>query len=262
MIDTHCHLTFPQFEGRVGAVLEDARAVGVHTAITIATSTADSLRTTLLAQQHPNLWASAGIHPLHSTDPCDWQELHQAGSHPKCVAWGELGLDHHYDKPERTVQRRVLDEQLGHITRWTAQGLSKPIIVHCRKSFDELIPVLASSGLPCDRFVFHCFTGDCADMRKVLDFGAHVSFTGVLTFPGAPEVRDAARMVPLDRIMVETDSPFLSPQPVRRVSPNEPKHVVHVASALAQLRGLDCMQMELQLDANARRFFGLPAGLP
>lgn len=262
MIDTHCHLTFPQYEGRVGDVLAAASAMGVRAAISIATSTADSVRTTQLASLHANLWASAGIHPLHCTDPCDWDELHRAATHPKCIAWGELGLDHHYDKPARSTQHEVLDAQLDHIRQWNAQGLAKPIVVHCRKAFDALIPVLAASGLPHERFVFHCFTGDSADMRKVLDFGAFVSFTGVLTFPGAPEVRQAALLAPLERVMVETDSPFLSPQPVRREFPNEPRHVVHVARALAQLRGLSYEALEERLDANACAFYGLPMQHP
>jgi len=257
MIDTHCHLTFPEFSGRVHAVLAAARSAGVHGAITIATTTANALECVALAAEHDGVYASAGVHPLYADSPCDWQAMHRAALHPKCVAWGELGLDRHYDKPPLAVQRSVLDEQLSHIRRWTEEGLAKPVIVHCREAFADLVPILEASGLPRDRFVFHCFTGTPTDARMVLDFGAWISFTGVVTYPSARALREAARLVPMDRMMVETDAPFLSPQPVRGVWPNEPQHVVHVANALAELRGVDPREMERMLDSNAERFFGV-----
>ncbi|MSR44821.1 MAG: TatD family deoxyribonuclease [Phycisphaerales bacterium] len=256
VIDTHCHLTFPEFNGRVAEVLASAARVGVHSAITISTTTADAIRATELAALHPRLFASAGVHPLYADKPCDWSQLQRAGEHHKCVAWGELGLDNHYATPSHPQQRVVLDEQLDHIRQWTARGLAKPIVIHCRKAFADLVPILAASGLPGDRFVFHCFTGDSTDVRMALDLGAYVSFTGVVTFPGAHDVRAAAKLVPIDRIMVETDSPFLSPQPVRGAKPNEPKHVVHVAAELAIVRGEEPRRFNDQLDANAVRFFG------
>ncbi len=256
MIDTHCHLTFPEFTGRVKDVLDAGALVGVHSAITIATTTADAIRTTELAALHPRLFASAGVHPLYCDKQCDWAELRRAGEHPKCVAWGELGLDNHYDTPPAAQQRIILEEQLTHIVNWSAQGLAKPIVVHCRKAFADLVPILAATGLPGDRFVFHCFTGDSSDVRMALDLGAFISFTGVLTFPGAPEVRAAAKIVPIDRLMVETDSPFLAPQPVRGAWPNEPRYVVHVAAALAETRGDNPNTLNDQLDENAARFFG------
>jgi TatD DNase family protein len=257
MIDTHCHLTFPEFSGRVDAVLAAARTAGVHGAITISTTTANALECVALATERDGVYASAGVHPLYADSPCDWQDMHRAALHGKCVAWGELGLDRHYDNPPLAVQRSVLDEQLAHIRRWTAEGLAKPVIVHCREAFADLVPILEASGLPRDRFVFHCFTGTPADARMVLDFGAWISFTGVVTYPSARALREAARLVPTDRMMVETDAPFLSPQPVRGVWPNEPRHVVHVAHSLAELLGVDPHEMERTLDSNAERFFGV-----
>lgn len=257
MIDTHCHLTFPEFSGRVDAVLAAARAAGVHGAVTIATTTANALECVALAAAHEGVYASAGVHPLYSDSPCDWEQMHRAALHPKCVAWGELGLDRHYAKPPFDVQRSVLDEQLSQVRRWSEEGLAKPVIVHCREAFADLVPILASSGLPRERFVFHCFTGTPSDARMVLDFGAWISFTGVVTYPSAREVREAAKLVPTDRMMVETDAPFLSPQPVRGQWPNEPRHVVHVAHALAELRGVDPHELERALDTNAERFFGV-----
>lgn len=256
MIDTHCHLTFPDFEGRVADVLRDARQVGVHSAITISTTTADATRTVALARQHERLFASAGVHPLYAAESRDWEEMRAAGTDPKCVAWGELGLDRHYKEPPQPMQQAVLEEQLAKIVEWRREGLAKPIILHCREAHEALIQVLAATDLPRNRFVFHCFTGDESDMRRVLDFGAHVSFTGVLTYANAAEVRRAAALAPLDRVMVETDSPFLAPLPHRGVWPNEPKHVIHVAAALAAIHGITPAALEERLDANAAAFFG------
>ncbi|TVQ51057.1 MAG: TatD family deoxyribonuclease [Phycisphaerales bacterium] len=257
MIDTHCHLTFRHYEGRVEQVLADARAEGVRGVITIATTSVDAQAALKLAQQHENVWCSSGMHPLHSDDAIDWDVLREVGEDPNCVAWGELGLDNHYDKPPRALQDRVLEEQLTHLARWKTEGLDKPIVVHCREAFDDLIPVLRDSAFAPERFVFHCFTGSEDDARKVLDFGAWISFTGVVTFRNAPEVAAAAKLVPRDRIMVETDAPFLSPEPVRTARPNEPKYVVHIGRYIAELRDEDEAAFEAQLDANAERFFGI-----
>ena len=259
MFDTHCHLTFAEFAGRTGEILTNAATAGVRGAITVATTSTDCLAAGRLAEAHPNLWCSAGVHPLHSDDPLDWPSVRRVAENPKCVAWGELGLDNHYDRPPRPVQDRVLAEQLDFIDRCHRENaaLIKPIIIHCRDAFDEVLTALNNFQRAFDpaRFVFHCFTGTADEARKVLDFGAWISFTGVVTFQNAREVAQAAKLVPADRIMVETDSPFLTPEPVRKVRPNEPKYVVHVAQRLATLRGVDPNEFEKTLDANAERFF-------
>lgn len=259
MFDTHCHLTFPEFADRTAAILADAAQVGVRGAITIATSTADSLRVRNLAAEHPALWHSAGIHPLYSDEPRDWETLKLAASSPKCVAWGELGLDNHYAEPPYVLQRAVLNEQLAFIDACRRENptLDKPLILHCREAFDELLAVLRASPFDPDRMVFHCFTGTAADARKVLDFGAWISFTGVVTFANAKGVAEAATMTPIDRMMVETDAPFLTPEPFRKVRPNEPKHVVHVAKRIAFLRSMNELELERVLDGNVERFFGI-----
>ena len=130
-------------------------------------------------------------------------------------------------------------------------------MLHCREAFGDLIPELRRSEIDPARFVFHCFTGTESDMEMLLEFGANVSFTGVLTYHNAPGVRAAAALVPLDRVMVETDAPFLTPMPHRSVRPNEPKYVVHVAAALAEIHGQDPADMERILDENARRIYGI-----
>ena len=263
MIDTHCHLTFPDFEGRVEGVLADAAGAGVGGVITIATTTGEIGRVLGLAERFERVWAAAGVHPLYADrgEP-DWGVLREAVAHRRCVAWGEMGLDNHYKEPSKGVQRAVLDRQLEMVAgAGEDAGGGKPVVLHCREAFDDLIPVLEGSGIAPERFVFHCFTGGEEEMRRVLEFGAHVSFTGVVTYPNAPEVRAAAAMAPLDRFMVETDAPFLTPSPHRGVRPNEPKYVVHVAEALAELHGLGVEDMGRILDGNVERVYGVSVGV-
>ncbi|MBL9121419.1 MAG: TatD family hydrolase [Phycisphaerae bacterium] len=257
MFDSHCHLTFPEFTTRVDDVMRLARAEGVFGAITIATSSADAERSLEIACRHPDVWCSAGIHPLHCDEPIDWETLRRCGADPRCVAWGELGLDNHYPKPPRALQHSVLNEQLARLERWAKEGLAKPIVIHCREAFDDLLPILASSSLPRDRYVFHCFTGTADEARRVLDFGAWISFTGVVTFRNAKEVAAAATLMPADRIMVETDAPFLTPDPIRTVRPNEPRYIPHIVRRIAELRGETFEACAERLDQNTERFFGI-----
>lgn len=263
VIDTHCHLTFPDYQedripGGVAAVLSEAATHGVSGVITISTTVPDAIAAVAVAARFPNVWCAAGVHPLYADQgPHDWAQMKFVGQHPKCVAWGELGLDNHYPEPSKAVQVAVLEEQLASLESWAAAGLSKPVVLHCREAFDDLIPILRKSSLEARRFVFHCFTGSVADIRKVLDFGASVSFTGVVTYRNAAEVRDAARLAPPDRIMVETDGPFLSPDPHRGTRPCRPWMASLVAKKLAEIRGESWDAFHAQLNSNTRAFFGV-----
>ncbi|MFG0285064.1 MAG: TatD family hydrolase [Phycisphaerales bacterium JB039] len=259
MIDTHCHLTFPQLRADIPGILARAAEHGITGAITISTTTRDAPEARAIAESYNNIWCSAGIHPLHADEgPHDWNVLREVARSPRCVAWGELGLDNHYDEPARAIQDRILRDQLAFIKGCRQRdGIDLPVILHCRKAFADLIPVLRDSGLDPARFVFHCFTGGPDDMRLLLDFGAMVSFTGVLTYRNAPEVREAAKLAPADRIMVETDAPFLSPEPRRGVRPCEPWMTSLTARRLAEVRGEDWDGFCAQVEENTRRFFGV-----
>lgn len=258
MIDTHCHLTFPDFAGRVPEVIESAVRAGVGGMITISTTTRDCLEALAVARAHRRVWATAGVHPLYSDEgPHEWENMGRCIRDAKCVAWGELGLDNHYSEPAKDVQRRVLDEQLTYIL--AQRDVRKPVVVHCREAFDDLIPVLVGSGLDTGRMVFHCFTGGPAEVRKVLDIGAYVGFTGVLTYRNAKDVQEAARLVPLDRLLVETDAPFLSPEPKRGVRPCAPWMCSLTAAYLAELCRLPVAELTLRLDENTERLFGVRA---
>ena len=254
MIDTHCHLTFPELHGRLDEVISAAAADGVDRMITIGTTPADAQRARAVAETYPGVYFAAGVHP-HYGPQVQMHELPgiaELATHPKCVAFGEMGVDYHYDEPPRKQQHELFAAQLEMI-RYSE--LTKPIIIHCRKAVDDTIAIIKSSALPGNRFVFHCFTEPPPEARKVLDLGAMVSVTGIVTYKNAPEVRESAKLVPLDRLMVETDSPFLTPEPHRRVKPNEPRYVVATARFLAELRGVEFERFVRQLDANATRFF-------
>jgi TatD DNase family protein len=255
VIDTHCHLTFPDFAKRVPSVLEIARAKGVTGVITISTTTSDCLQALALARTYANVWSTAGIHPLHSHEgPHVWENLGTCIADPKCVAWGELGLDNHYSEPARDVQHAVLEEHLEFIKR---SGVKKPIVLHCREAFADLVPILKASGLDTTRMVFHCFTGSRADAKLALDLGSFMSFTGVATYKSAAEVREAAKLVPKDRIMIETDAPFLPPEPHRGTRPCEPWMASLTAAKVAEARGESLPAFLEQINANTKAFFGI-----
>ncbi len=261
MIDSHCHLTFPDYEGRIEEEFAEAAAMGVTGCITVSTTSKDCLDALALARRFPNVWCTAGVHPLYSDQgPHGWPTLRAVAADPRCVAWGELGLDNHYKEPAAALQREVLEEQLAFIESCRKEGLEKPVVIHCREAFDDLIPYLKRTGWDPGRFVFHCFTGTPADIRKVLDFGAWVSFTGVVTYKNAADVREAARLAPADRIMVETDAPFLSPEPHRGRRPCRIGWVRHVAETLAAVRGVSFDEFHETVNRNTERFFGVPAG--
>ncbi len=263
MIDTHCHLTFPEFESKTDEVLARAAQHGVTGCITISTTTRDCLDALAIAKRHANVWCTAGVHPCYSDDgPHEWSNVRLVASDAKCVAWGELGLDNHYTEPVASLQRAILDEQLAFIEscrRDTANPIDKPVVIHCREAFDDLIPVLKQTRWPGERFVFHCFTGTVADIKKILDFGAFVSFTGVATYKNAAEVREAAAIVPADRIMCETDAPFLSPEPHRGSRPCEPWMSSVTAKRIAEARNTPWPEFHAQINANTKRFFGIDA---
>lgn len=258
MIDTHCHLTYKPLCNRLEDVLAGAAAAGVDRVITVGTGPDDARRAAALAQHHPNVFATVGLHPHYAADVADQAAVQAAMRDlvklPGLVALGEMGLDWHYPDPPRDVQHRVLDWQL----EVAAAIPDRPIIIHNRKATDEVLAVLRRSGIPGTRFIFHCFTGSPAEVDAILAFGAAVGFTGIVTFASAADVAAASDRVPLDRLLVETDSPYLTPEPHRKVRPNEPKYVPHVARFLARRRGMSEADFIAAVDANAQRVFNLP----
>ncbi len=257
MIDTHCHLTYEGLHNRVEEVLANARSAGISRLITVGTSPDDSLAAVALADRFPQVFATVGLHPGHAAEWPDTGELktrlRAMLNHRRVVALGEFGLDLHYADPPLAVQQASLSAQLE-----IAGECDLPIIIHNRKATAQTLAMLRQSGLPGERFVFHCFTGQADELDAILDFGAMVSFTGIVTFKTGQSLAEASLRVPDDRLMVETDAPYLTPEPHRKVKTNEPRYVADVAAFLALRRGMGLEDFERLTDANATRFFRLP----
>ena len=244
MIDTHAHLGDDAAE-----VVERARQAGVTRVLTVATTLTGAHTALALAESHPGLYAVLGIHPHEAAadDVAHLRELRDLLAHPKAVAVGETGLDYYRDYAPRHAQQRLFDRQLA-----VAQEAHKPVVVHARAAdADTLAHLAAHDGA----VVLHCFSSP-ALLEPALERGWYVSFAGNVTYTNAYDLRAAARRVPTERLLVETDSPYLAPQPVRGRR-NEPAHVIHTYAALAEARGVDVEALARAVDANATALFGL-----
>jgi len=253
-VDSHCHV--PYHEGRFTVdedVLADARAAGVTAFVTVGTDRAQSLAGIDVASRHPDVWATVGLHPHDAKNGT--ASVADLFDRSRVVAVGECGLDYHYDHSPRDVQQVAFAEQVA----W-ALARDLALVIHTRSAWDDTFAVLAEVGIP-ERTVFHCFTGGPDEARRALAVGGHLSFSGIATFPGAPEVRAAAALCPADRLLVETDAPYLAPVP-HRGRANTPAWVPVVGAAIAATRGEPVEQVELTTTANARRLFRLPVEPP
>lgn len=272
MIDTHCHLTYDGLHERVDGVIADAVAVGVDRMISVGTSPNDAAKAVALAERFDNVYATAGLHPHYAGNVTDHAALkdglRKLLAHPRVVAIGEMGLDTHYPDPPMDQQRAGFAAQLELMRETTEDNSNLPGagafpgggvgVIHNRKATADTLTMIADHGVDGSRLVFHCFTGSASEVEQILAIGAMVSFTGIATFGSAKEVAEASDRVPLDRLMIETDSPYLTPAPFRKVRPNEPKYVPHVAAFLAERRGMPVDDFVAAVDGNAERFFGLP----
>jgi TatD DNase family protein len=255
-LDSHAHLDDAQFNADREAVIERARAAGLKFLLTVGGGGGpEELGGGIpIAAQYDWIWTSAGIHPHEAAraQESHFEMLQQAAAHPKVIAVGEIGLDYFYDRSPREIQKQVLLRQLE-----IARAAGRPLIIHCRDAWADLGEIIAghwqSSGLG---GILHCFTGTPDDARRFLDWGFLISFAGNVTFKKAEGLRDAARFVPLDRLLTETDSPYLAPVP-HRGKRNEPAFVLEVTRALAALRGLSAEEMGARAIENFAGFFQL-----
>ncbi len=254
LIDTHCHLTFEPLAADVPGVIERSRVAGVTRWITVGTNLEDSRRAIELAGRYENMYATVGIHPHEAKagDAAALSELRRLAAREKVVAIGETGLDFHYNFSRQPDQRRVFAAHLE-----IAGELGLPVVVHSRNAFDETVEILDRAGRGFRGVVFHCFGGSAEQAQRLLGRGYHVSFTGVVTFKNAEATREAARIVPLDRLMIETDCPYMSPEPVRSRKPNEPALMVHTAHLLAQLKAVSPDDLARATTRTASEFFRL-----
>ncbi len=243
-IDNHCHLD----PITAAEQLRNATAAGVAACITVGTSLARSLEAIEVASSFPNVYATAGVHPHDAADGVDGIEALLA--HPKVIAVGEAGLDYHYDHSPRGRQRDVFAQ---HIALANAHDL--PLVIHTRAAWDDTLAILDREGVPA-RTVFHCFTGGAAEAEACVARGAHLSISGIVTFKNADDVRAAVRVTPLDRLLVETDSPFLAPMP-HRGKPNQPAYVGLVGAAVALHKGVTPGQVSAGTLVSTMSFYGI-----
>lgn len=257
LIDAHCHLEVRTLGADVPVVLERARLAGVAQLVAVGSSgvAAGAAEAIALAEAHDFVFATAGIHPHEAgaARPEDLHAIERALGHPRVVACGEIGLDYHYDFSARPAQHEVFMQQLA-----IAKRLVKPIMLHVREAHADTLRCLDEAGISAASGVVHCFTSGPAEAEAFLARGLYLSIPGVVTFKNAAALQEAVRQAPLDRLLVETDSPYLAPVP-HRGKRNEPAWVVHTAQKVAELRGVTFEEVAAATTANARRLFGLPS---
>jgi TatD DNase family protein len=256
LVDSHAHLDVSDFDADRDAMLARAQSAGVGTILAIGNGPEiEKLGSAVAyAEQHDWIYAAAGIHPheaRHATE-AHYDELDRLVRHPRVIAWGEIGLDYHYDYSPRDVQVRVFRHQLEQ-----ARSAQIPIVIHCREAWTNCLEILEEDWRSSELGgIFHCFTGTMEEARQGMDMGFLISFAGNVTYPKSQNLRDVARDIPLERLLVETDSPFLAPSPYRGKR-NEPAYVAEVARSIANVRNLAAEEVARSAAENFRRFFGL-----
>jgi TatD DNase family protein len=252
LVDSHCHLDFPKLAERLPEVLGRAKAAGVSRMVTISTHVARHPRYRALAEAHGELFFTVGTHPHNAGEEPDIPAPEIAGlsGHPRCIAIGEAGLDYHYDNSPRDVQRRVFR---AHIAAARQSGL--PLVVHAREADEDMIAIFRDEmGQGAFDAVLHCFSSGRRLAEVGIELGFYISFSGILTFRRSDELREIARATPRERLLVETDAPYLAPEP-HRGRPNEPAYVVHTARVLADVVGLEADELAALTTANFYRLF-------
>ena len=255
-IDTHAHLSFPDFAGDLPATVARAAAAGVNRIVSVATDLADAHRVLTVAGQFPGVFAAVGLHPNHVPDSgrVDLEQIAALASQPKVVAIGETGLDYYRSRDHAAVQREMFQANLE-----LARHRHLPVIIHCRAADADTL-AMVRAHIPDWRpwGVMHCFAGNTQLALDCIELGLLISFTGILTFKNAEALRTVAGAVPLDSLLLETDSPYLAPIP-QRGQRNEPAFIPHIAAVLAQLKGVAIEELARVTTANAQRLFGFPS---
>jgi len=247
LIDTHAHIYYEDFAQRIEEVIQSASDNGVEKIITVGVDLKSSEECIKLAEKFPSVFATCGYHPHEAVKaPKRYlYELENMAAHPKVVAIGEMGLDYHYNFSDPKIQQKVYREQLE-----LAVALQLPAVVHCRNSDDDILQGINESA--CENGVIHCFASNVEFAEKILETGFHISFTGMITF--VKELEEVVIEIPLERMMVETDSPYLSPKP-HRGKKNEPKNVLHVAEKIAELKEINLEEVAESTTETAMNLF-------
>jgi TatD DNase family protein len=251
LVDTHCHLDMAAYQADLDEVISSARACGVTRIITIGIDAASSRRAVELAAQHEGVYAAVGIHP-HAAAEADaeaYQQLRELAAQPKVVGFGEIGLDYAKQYAPVETQLRAFAEQLD-----LAKELNLPVIIHDRDAHEDTLRLLKEKGPLPRQGVMHCFSGDSGLAHQVLELGFCLSIPGIVTFPKAEQLRQVVRELPLERLLLETDSPFLAPAPFRGKR-NRPEYLLRTAAAVAELKGVTLSEVARQTSDNAERLF-------
>lgn len=253
LVDSHAHLDFENFDVDRDAVIHNAQLAGITAIINIGINLETSRKAIALADQYPFLYATVGIHPHDSAQMTEsnWQQLEELIAHPKVVAIGEIGLDFYRDYAPREVQRQVLLRQLELAARF-----QRPVVIHTRNAWPEILPLFTETYRGKLTGVFHCFSGGDHEAQAVLSAGYFISFTGVVTFKNASALKIAAQSVPLQRLLLETDCPFMAPEPFRGKR-CEPAYLPYSAQKIAEARGIDVAELAEQTTHNASNLFGI-----
>ena len=262
-VDSHCHIDGPEYDADREDVIARARAAGVTTMLNVGTGDPHSgafERAVDLAEKHEEIYAAVGVHPHDAKlfdDKAEQCLLELVRQSRRVIAWGEIGLDYHYDHSPRDVQREVFQRQLC-----IARELNLPVVIHSREADDDTITILREELTGYERSgVMHCFGGSLTMARRAIDLGFFISFAGNLTFKKAEDLRDIARQLPLDRLLIETDCPYLTPVPFRGKR-NEPARVIETARCLAGLHGKECEEIGRITSENFVRLFRLETVSP
>ena len=252
LVDSHCHLDFPDFASELDAVVVRARAAGIGRMVTISTRVKKHAQVLAIAEKFPDVFCSVGTHPHNAQEETDIDaaKLIALSQHPKIVAIGEVGLDYHYDKSPRDLQAKSFREHIA-----AARATKLPLVIHSRDCDEDMAKILTDEmGKGAFPAVLHCFTGGRDLAFKAIDLGLYVSFTGILTFKNSGALREIAAQLPAERILVETDAPYLAPGPYRGKR-NEPSYVVETARVLAEARGVSADEIARQTTENFFRLF-------
>ena len=251
MIDSHCHLTDPRLLDQLPEVLTRAAKVGVNRVVTIGTDLEDDAACIKLCAMNPNVRCVIGVHPNYCAEVSVEQldQLCDLQGDASVVALGEMGLDYFHNNAPREHQKKIFERELE-----IAAEFNMPVVIHSREAIDDTLAIM--KGFPSIRAVFHCFTGRPAEAEKIVAAGYFVGFTGALTYKKNEFLRIACGLVPLDRLLVETDGPYLSPEPLRSQKINEPALVVHVARVVGQVKGVPYPEIDQITAANTKRFYG------
>lgn len=252
MLDSHCHINDPKFDGEVDQIVNNFLNSGVDKAICIGCCIESSRDVMELSKKYDSVYCAIGVHPSDA-DKYDEKALEEMikNRHDKVVAVGEIGLDYYWTKDNKEEQKRVFDSQIK-----LAKKYNLPIVIHCRDAFGDTLEIL-KQNMPLENgVVFHCYSGSLQFAAQLLKMGVKFSFTGTVTYNNARNVQEVAKNLPLDSFFFETDSPYLTPTPYRGQR-NEPKYVVEVCKFVANLRGITYKELEKITDENAKRFFNI-----